>query len=74
MSPVQQPGPHIPTDSVASKVEKPREEQKTLRREYLQANPGPVIPTEEQVKQMGVPKTREELRKEAEVMNKEKKA
>jgi hypothetical protein len=65
-----QPGPHIPSNTIASQLERPRNEPKTLKKEHLEAKPGPAIPDKEQIAAMGTPKSKAELQKEAEKMNK----
>jgi hypothetical protein len=65
-----QPGPHIPSESIASRLEKPKDAAKTLRKEHLDAKPGPVILTEEQANKLEAPRTAEEMKKKAEEMNK----
>jgi len=65
----KQPGPHIPSDEIASKLEKPKEQPKTMKKEHLDAKPGPVILSEEQAAKVGPPVTKEELQKKAKEMN-----
>lgn len=64
-----QPGPHIPSESIASQLEQPRDQPKTLRKEHLDANPGPVILSEEQAAKLDPPLSKEELKKKAQEMN-----
>lgn len=64
-----QPGPHIPSGSITSQLEKPKEKPKTLKKEHLDANPGPVILSEEQARKLEPPRSREDLQREAEKMN-----
>jgi hypothetical protein len=65
-----QPGPHIPFESVASQLEKPKDAPKTLRKEHLEAKPGPVILSEEQANKLEKPLSTAEIKKKAEEMNK----
>lgn len=66
----KQPGPHIPSESIASQLEKPKDAPKTLRKEHIDAKPGPVILTEEQANKLQAPLTTEQIKKKAEEMNK----
>lgn len=66
-----QPGPHIPSSSIASQLEKPKEKPKTLRKEHLDANPGPVILDTEQASQLEAPRSKEELKEKAKAFNAE---
>lgn len=65
----KQPGPHIPSESVAKELEKPKDPQKVLRKEHLDAEPGPVIMSEEHAKQVEPPISKEELQRRAKEMN-----
>lgn len=65
----KQPGPHIPSESIASKLEKPKDQPKTLKKEHIDANPGPVILSEEQANKVDKPLSKEELKKKAKEMN-----
>jgi len=65
-----QPGPHLPSGSIASQLEKPKDKPKTLKKEHLDANPGPVILDEEQASKLEAPKSKEDLKKQAEAFNK----
>jgi hypothetical protein len=65
----KQPGPHIPSESIASQLEKPNDQAKTLRKEHLDAKPGPVIMSEEQAAKIEPPLSKEELKKKAQEMN-----
>ena len=64
-----QPGPYIPSESIASQLEKPKDQAKTLRKEHIDAQPGPVILSEEQANKLDPPKSKEELKKKAQQMN-----
>ena len=65
----KQPGPHIPSEEIASKLETPKDQRKTMRKEHLDAKPGPVILSEEQASKVEPPMTKEELQKKAKEMN-----
>jgi hypothetical protein len=65
----KQPGPHIPSESIASQLEKPKDHPKTLKKEHIDAKPGPVILSEEQAKKVDPPLSKEELKKKAQEMN-----
>lgn len=67
-----QPGPVIPSESITSQLEKPKDQTKSLKKEHIDANPGPRILSEEQAAKLGEPLSKEELRKKAEAMNKDK--
>jgi hypothetical protein len=62
-------GPHILSESIASQLEQPRDQPKTLRKEHLDANPGPVILSEGQAAKLDPPLSKEELKKKAQEMN-----
>lgn len=64
-----QPGPHIPSESIASQLEKPKDQPKTLKKEHLDAKPGPVILSEEQAAKLDPPLSKEELKIKAQEMN-----
>jgi hypothetical protein len=64
-----QPGPHIPSEKIASQLEEPKDKSKTLKKEHLDAKPGPVIMSEEQAKKVDPPLSKEELQKKAKEMN-----
>jgi len=66
----KQPGPHIPSESIASQLENPKARPKVLRTEHLAAEPGPVILTEEQANKLEKPLAKETLKKKAAEMNK----
>jgi len=66
----KQPGPHIPSESIASQLEHPKGQPKALRTEHLNANPGPVILTDEQASKLEKPLEKETLKKKASEMNK----
>ena len=66
---LNQPGPHIPSESVASQLEKPKDQPKTLKKEHLDAKPGPVILSEEEAGKLDPPMSKEELLKKAQEMN-----
>jgi hypothetical protein len=65
----KQPGPHIPSESIASKLEKPKDGAKTAKKEHLDAKPGPVILSEEQAAKLEKAPTKEELQRRAKEMN-----
>jgi len=65
----KQHGPHIPSDEIASKLEKPKGQPKTMKKEHVDAKPGPVILSEEQAAKVDPPMTKEELQKKAKEMN-----
>ena len=64
-----QPGPYIPSESIASQLEKPKDQPQTLKKEHLEAQPGPVILSEEQAAKLGPPLSKEELKEKAQEMN-----
>jgi hypothetical protein len=64
-----QPGPHIPSSSIASQLEQPRDLPKTLKKEHIDAKPGPVILSENQAAKIDPPTSKEELKKKAREMN-----
>jgi hypothetical protein len=64
-----QPGPYIPSESIASQLEKPKEQPKTLKKEHLDAKPGPVILSKEQAAELDPPLSKEELKNMAQEMN-----
>ena len=64
-----QPGPHIPSDSIAAQLEKPKDQPKQLKKEHLDAKPGPVILSEEQAVKVEPPASKEDLQKKAREMN-----
>jgi hypothetical protein len=64
-----QPGPHIPSGTIASQLEKPKDGPKTLKKEHLEAKPGPVILSEDQAEKIDPPTSKEELQKKAREMN-----
>ena len=64
-----QPGPHIPSESIASQLEAPKDQPRTLKKEHLDANPGPVILSEGQASKVDPPASKEELQKKAKEMN-----
>ena len=65
----QPPRPPIPTESIASQVEKAKDQPKKLKREFVDAKPGPVILSEEQAGKVDPPLSKEELKKKAKEMN-----
>jgi hypothetical protein len=65
----KQPGPHIPSEGVASQLEKPKGDTKTLKKEHVEAKPGPVILSEEHANTVEAPLSKEELQKKAKEMN-----
>ena len=65
-----QPGPYLPSESITSQLEKPKDQVKPLKKEHLDAKPGPVIMSEEQAAKIEPPISKEDLRKKAETMNK----
>jgi hypothetical protein len=64
-----QPGPHIPSESIASQLEKPKDQPKVLKKEHIDAQPGLVILSEEQARKVDPPISKEELKKKAQEMN-----
>jgi len=66
-----QPGPHIPSESIASQLEQPKDKAKVLKKEHLEAKPGPVILSEGQANKVDPPASKEELKKRAQELNKE---
>ena len=64
-----QPGPHIPSGSIASQLEEPKDQPKTLKKEHIDAKPGPVILSENQAAKIDPPTSKEELKKRAREMN-----
>jgi hypothetical protein len=64
-----QPGPHIPSDSIASQLEKPKDPPKKLKQGHIAANPGPVILSTDQANKVDPPMSKEELKKMAQEMN-----
>ena len=64
-----QPGPYIPSESIASQLEKPKDQPKTLKKQHLDAKPGPVILSEDQAAKLDPPLSKEELKKMAQEMN-----
>jgi hypothetical protein len=64
-----QPGPHIPSESIASQLEKPKDAAKTLKKEHLDAKPGPVILSGEQAAKVENAPSKKELQKRAREMN-----
>lgn len=65
----KQPGPHLPSGTIASQLEKPRDGPKPLKKEHLDAKPGPVILSEEQASKVEKAPTKEALQKRAKEMN-----
>ena len=64
-----QPGPYIPSESIASQLEKPKDQPKALKKEHIDAQPGLVILSEEQAGKVDPPISKEELKKKAQEMN-----
>ena len=64
-----QPGPYLPSESIASQLEQTKVEPKELKKSYVDANPGPIILSEEQSSKLEAPKSKEDLKKRAEAMN-----
>jgi hypothetical protein len=66
-----QPGPHIPSGSIASQLEQPKDKPKTLEKKYLDAKPGLVILDEEHASKLEPPKSKEDLKQQAKAFNAE---
>lgn len=69
MTTSKQPGPDIPSEAVTSQPEKQKDDPKQLKKEHLDAKPGPVILTEGQASKIEQPKSKEELQRKAKEMN-----
>jgi hypothetical protein len=67
--PSRQPGPHTPSESIASQLEEPKNQPKTAKKQHLDAKPGPVILSAEQASKVEKALSKEELQRKAREMN-----
>jgi len=67
--PSRQPGPHTPSESIASQLEEPKNQPKTAKKQHLDAQPGPVILSAEQASKVEKALSKEELQRKAREMN-----